>query len=93
MASVLQTFLTAMVVWYSGCAPAFVEPLLKEFAVWAGRFSALMEHQWQVDGPASEVSAGTRDNLLALIEAVEGPGMAAAVMGWRVEAKARGRCC
>ena len=87
MASVLQTFLTAMVVWYSGCAPAFVEPLLKEFAVCAGRFSALVEHHWMVDGPASDASAGTRDSLLALVEAVQDPGMEATAMGWRIEAK------
>lgn len=76
-----------MVVGYSGCAPAFVEPLLKEFAVCAGRFSALVEHHWMVDGPASDASAGTRDSLLALVEAVQDPGMEATAMGWRIEAK------
>jgi hypothetical protein len=61
---------------------------LREFAVCAGRFSALVEHQWLMDGPASDVSAGTRDSLLALVAAVEEPGMGATVMGWRIEAKA-----
>jgi hypothetical protein len=88
MARGLETFLTAMLLGSGGCGPASADPLLREFAVCAGRYSALVEHQWLVDGPASEVSAGTRDSLLALVEAVEGPGMAAIVMGWRVEAKA-----
>ena len=87
MARGLETFLTAMAVGFAGGGPAFADPLLKDFAVCAGRFSALVEHQWLVDGPASERSAGTRDGLLALVEAVEGPGMAATVLGWRIEAK------
>lgn len=87
MARGLETFLTAMAVGFAGCGPAQADPLLREFAVCAGRFSALVEHQWMVDGPASDASAGTRDSLLALVEAVEGPGMAATVMGWRIEAK------
>jgi hypothetical protein len=87
MARGLETFLTAMAVGFAGCGPASADPLLREFAVCAGRFSALVEHQWMVDGPASDASAGTRDNLLALVAAVEEPGMAAKVMGWRIEAK------
>jgi hypothetical protein len=87
MARGLETFLTAMAVGFGGCGPASADPLLREFAVCAGRYSALVEHQWLVDGPASEASEGTRDNLLALVEAVQGPGMAATVMGWRIEAK------
>lgn len=87
MARGLETLLTAMAVGFAGCGPAQADPLLREFAVCAGRFSALVEHQWMVDGPASDASAGTRDSLLALVEAVEGPGMAATVMGWRIEAK------
>jgi hypothetical protein len=88
MARGLETFLTAMLLGFGGCGPASADPLLREFAVCAGRYSALVEHQWLVDGPASEVSADTRDSLLALVEAVEAPGMAATVMGWRIEAKA-----
>lgn len=87
MARGLEVFLTAMAVGFAGCGPALADPLLREFAICAGRFSALVEHQWMVDGPASDVSAGTRDSLLALVGAVEEPGMEATVMGWRVEAK------
>jgi hypothetical protein len=87
MARGLEIFLTAMAVGFAGCGPAQADPLLREFAVCAGRFSALVEHQWMVDGPASEASAGTRDGLLALVEAIEVPGMGATVMGWRIEAK------
>ena len=87
MARGLETFLTAMAVGFAGCGPASADPLLKDFAVCAGRYSALVEHHWLVDGPASDASAGTRDSLLALVEAVEEPGMAATAMGWRIEAK------
>jgi hypothetical protein len=87
MARGLETFLTAMAVGFAGCSPASADLLLREFAICAGRFSALVEHQWLVDGPASDASAGTRDSLLALVEAVEEPGMEATVMGWRIEAK------
>jgi hypothetical protein len=87
MARGLETFLTAMAVGFAGCGPASADPLLRDFAICAGRFSALVEHQWLVDGPASEVSADTLDSLLALVAAVEEPGMDATVMGWRLEAK------
>jgi hypothetical protein len=87
MARGLETFLAALAAGFVTCAPATADSLLREFAICAGRFSALVEHQWLVDGPASDASAGTRDSLLALVEAVEGPGMAATVMGWRIEAK------
>jgi hypothetical protein len=87
MARGLETFLTAMTLGFGACGPALADPLLREFAVCAGRYSALVEHQWLVDGPGSEASAGTRDSLLALVAAVEDPGMAATVMGWRIEAK------
>jgi hypothetical protein len=87
MARGLEIFLTAMAVGLAGCGPALADPLLREFAICAGRYSAMVEHQWLVDGPSSDASAGTRDSLLALVEAVEEPGMSATVMGWRIEAK------
>lgn len=62
--------------------------MLREFAVCTGRFSALVEHQWLVDGPASEPSERTRDALWSLAEAVARPGEATVAMAWRVEAKA-----
>ena len=82
----LETFLTAMAVGFSA-GPAMADPLLRDFAVCTGRFSALVEHQWLVDGPASDASAGVRDNLWALVEAVAEPGEAATAMNWRIEAK------
>jgi hypothetical protein len=87
MARGLETLLTAMAFGVAGGAPALADPLLRDFAICAGRFSALVEHQWMVDGPASDRSAETRDSLLALVEAVKEPGMEAAAMGWRIEAK------
>lgn len=47
-----------------------------------------MEHQWLVDGPASEATARSREAMLALVDAVAPQGQAARVMGWRIEAKA-----
>jgi hypothetical protein len=87
MARGLETFLAAVLVGFAGCGPALADPLLRDFAVCAGRYSALVEHQWMVDGPASEVSGQSRDALLSLVDAVLEPGMSATAMGWRVEAK------
>lgn len=69
-------------------APGAADPLLRQFAVCTGRFSALVEHQWLVDGPASEGSAVMRDSLWSLVEALAGAQETKAAMGWRVEAKA-----
>jgi hypothetical protein len=87
MARGLETFLAALAVGFVTGSPATADPLLRDFAVCTGRFSALVEHQWLVDGPASNASAGVRDNLWALVEAVAGPGEAATAMNWRIEAK------
>lgn len=46
-----------------------------------------MEHQWLVDGPASEATARSREAMLALVDAVAPDGQGAQVMGWRIEAK------
>ena len=87
MARGLETFLAALAVGLVAHSPATADPLLREFSVCAGRYSALVEHQWLMDGPASEASAGKRDSLLALIEAVEGPGQHEAALSWRINAK------
>ena len=91
MARGLKTFLAALAVGTLTCAPAMADPLLQEFSICAGRFSALVEHQWLVDGPASEASARQRDSLLALVGAVAGPGEAQLSLSWRIEAKAAQR--
>lgn len=61
---------------------------LRFFATCAGRMSALMEHQWIVDGPASDVTKAQRAELLDLVAALTPPGQESRVMGWRVAAKA-----
>lgn len=58
------------------------------FATCAGRMSALMEHQWQVDGPASDITKARREALLDVLSALTPPGEEVQVMAWRVEAKA-----
>ena len=58
------------------------------FATCAGRMSALMEHQWIVDGPASDMTKAKRQSVLEVVEALTPPGDEATVMGWRIEAKA-----
>lgn len=57
------------------------------FATCSGRLSALMEHQWLLDGPASEDTARTRAEMLSLLQAVTPPDQAATVMQWRISAK------
>ena len=61
---------------------------LRFFATCAGRLSALMEHQWIVDGPASDATKAKRHAVLEVVEALTPPGDEAVVMGWRIEAKA-----
>lgn len=61
---------------------------LRFFATCAGRMSALMEHQWIVDGPASDATKAKRQSVLEVVEALTPPGQAPTVMGWRIEAKA-----
>lgn len=76
-------------VWQAPQALAFDEgtAALNQFAVCAGRFSALMEHQWLVDGPASEQTARHRAAMLSLVDAVQSNGNAVQAMHWRVSAK------
>lgn len=87
MARGLETFLTAFAFGVTCTSPAMADPLLREFATCTGRFSALVEHQWLVDGPASEISARQRDHLWALVETVAGPQEATLALHWRIEAK------
>jgi hypothetical protein len=87
MARGLETFLAVLVLGVTS-SPAAADPLLREFSVCAGRYSALVEHQWLVDGPASEISTLQRDNLLALVDAVAEPGQQNTALNWRIDAKA-----
>lgn len=58
------------------------------FATCAGRMSALMEHQWLVDGPASDITKARRSLVLDVLASLTPPGDEVQVMSWRVEAKA-----
>jgi hypothetical protein len=87
MARGLETFLAALAVGLVTHCPAGADPLTRMFAVCTGRYSALVEHQWLVDGPASESSARQRDSLWAVVEAVALPEEAKAALAWRIEAK------
>jgi hypothetical protein len=63
------------------------------FATCAGRLSALMEHQWLHDGPASEATRALRDAFVDLTDAADAAAVAEGLaahqaMAWRVEAKA-----
>lgn len=58
------------------------------FATCAGRMSAMMEHQWLVDGPASDLTKARRAAVLDVVASLTPPGAEAQVMAWRVEAKA-----
>jgi hypothetical protein len=88
MARGLETFLAALVLGLLSGGPGAADALLRDFSVCAGRYSALVEHQWLVDGPASEQAAEQRDAMLELVGAVMPVGMATTAMGWRIEAKA-----
>lgn len=61
---------------------------LRHFATCTGRLSALTEHQWRTDGPASEATARQRDALAGLLAAVTPPDGAVQAMALRIEAKA-----
>ena len=61
--------------------------MLREFAVCAGRLSALMEDQWMFDGPASEQTAEELGAMVSLIDASMPMGARRQVMAWRIDAK------
>lgn len=67
--------------------PVAADPLLREFAVCAGRLSATMEDQWMFDGPGSERTAEDLAAMVSLIEATMPDGAGRQVMAWRIDAK------
>lgn len=87
MARGLETFLAVLAVGLFASGSATADPPLRQFSLCAGRLSALMEHQWLVDGPASETTSRQRDAMLELVEAVLPPDQAPRAMEWRIEAK------
>lgn len=90
MARGLETFLAVLVLG-AAPAPGAADPLLREFAVCAGRLSALMEDQWMFDGPGSEQTAQELAAVIALIDATMPEGAGRQVMAWRIDAKAAQR--
>ena len=87
MARGLETFLAVLAVGLSTSGPATADPLLREFAVCAGRLSAVMEDQWMFDGPGSERTAGELHAMVSLIEASMPQGAGRQVLAWRIDAK------
>ena len=71
----------------SWAADGLADDPLYLFATCTGRLSALMEHQWIVDGPASDRTRQDRDVMLTLVDAAMRQGAEVQVMAWRVEAK------
>lgn len=83
----LETFLAVLAVGLLTSGPATADPLLRDFAVCAGRLSALMEDQWMFDGPGSEQTQTELQAMVSLIEASIAPYEGRQVLGWRVNAK------
>ena len=86
MARGLEIFLAVFTLG-AATAPGAADPLLREFAVCAGRLSAVMEDQWMFDGPGSERTAEELGAVVSLIEASIAPGQGRQVMAWRIDAK------
>lgn len=57
------------------------------FAACAGRLSALRQHQWLVDGPASEETGRRLAAMADLVEAATAPGRMAQAMALRIETR------
>jgi hypothetical protein len=86
MARSLRTCLAVFLLGVSS-GPGATEALLQQFAVCAGRLSAVMEDQWMFDGPASEHTRGELAAMVALVEALMPPESGVRVMDWRIKAK------
>ncbi len=89
----LKTFLVAMTLSLPAQAGemaasfAPVDNQLLQFATCAGRLSALMEHQWLIDGPASERTAKEVAAFSDLVQALIAPDQGRRVLALRIEAK------
>jgi hypothetical protein len=81
----LETFLAVLVLGVSG-GPASADPV-RDFAVCAGRLSALMEEQWMFDGPGSEATERQLGAMVSLVEASMQAGEGPQVLNWRIGAK------
>lgn len=72
-------------------APQPGEEQVYQFATCVGRFSALMEHQWMVDGPGSEATAKLVASMGSLVQAITPEDQGRRVLAWRIDAKAAQR--
>ncbi|MGL4238039.1 MAG: hypothetical protein ACRCSW_18385 [Tabrizicola sp.] len=82
----MGSFLAALALGFLAGGPAVADPL-RDFAVCAGRLSALVEEQWMFDGPGSEQTAAELGAMVSLIEASMKPGLGPTVLDWRIKAK------
>lgn len=87
MARGLETYLAVLAVGLVTGSLATANPLLRDFAVCAGRLSAIMEDQWMFDGPGSERTAQELAAVVSLIDASMPDGAGREVLGWRIGAK------
>lgn len=86
MARGLGTFLAVLLLG-AFPAPGAAGPLLRDFAICAGRLSAVMEDQWMFDGPGSERTAEELAAVVTLIGASMAEGEGRRVLAWRIDAK------
>jgi hypothetical protein len=86
MARGLETLLAVFVLGVVP-APGAADPLLRDFAVCAGRLSAIMEDQWMFDGPGSERTQAELVAMVSLIDASMPQGAGREVLAWRIDAK------
>lgn len=63
------------------------EDLLYTFATCAGRFSALMEHQWLMSDPAADITEAERARMISILEAIVTPETEAHTLNIRIDAK------
>lgn len=87
MARGLETLLAVLACGTCLTTPAAADSLLREFAVCAGRLSAVMEDQWMFDGSGSERTQAELSALVALVEASMPKGAGRQVLGWRIDGK------
>jgi len=73
--------------------PNSTDERLRVFSICAGRYSALMEHQWLTNDPDSDHSEALRSHFVDLVDALlpvarESGLSGAQPLGWRISAKA-----
>lgn len=63
------------------------DDLVTTFATCAGRFSALMEHQWLMGLDGADRTRARREQMIALLESVMPQGAGRRVLARRIQAK------